>query len=302
MDPALLLNGSAPFPGPILSTFVPFTPATLLLSYGPAYPCRGVCGACQSCRDSCDRCRDWAGLPPYNWRRLQAMGGDGGGTGRGGSYTTPGQPADTDAAVTGASGGACIDACTCYTSCYDCDCCRSDNAGRFPGPLRRRLDDEGGAPPTTPPHPADAAEAPDVTPGPRQLCEGCLAGGTYGSPLTLTCVDPQCGVADWSCEAQTLPPYVDVETLNAVLHFTDNVLLPPDVLWALWVNGTRPYTTSPPLCKFSADGGCALVIPAACPFLRAGGGANATLLQLGLGGVFRLIGNLTRWPPGGGGW
>jgi hypothetical protein len=106
-------------------------------------------------------------------------------------------------------------------------------------------------------------------------------------------VDPQCGVTDWACEAQTLPPFVDVETLNAVLHFTDNVLLPPDVLWALWANGTRPYTTSPPLCKFRPDGGCALVVPEACPFLRAGG-ANATLLQLGLGGVFALIGNLTR--------
>ena len=76
------------------------------------------------------------------------------------------------------------------------------------------------------------------------------------------------------------------------------MLLPPDVIWALWRNGTRPYKSSPPLCRFGVAGGCALTIPDSCPFLPGGGGANATLLHLGLGGIFQLIGNLSS---GGGG-
>ena len=127
----------------------------------------------------------------------------------------------------------------------------------------------------------------------RGLCDSCA--NSYTSPLIFTCIDPTCGVTDWSCEASTIPPFVDIEILNAVLSFTDNVLLPPDVLLALWRNRTKPYVTSPPWSKVICPG------PDECPYLPSGLGTNSTFINLGLRGIFELLRQLQHggakfWP------
>lgn len=212
------------------SDFIPFAPAELLLSYGPAYPCRAGCSMCQRCRDDCDDCRDGVGLPrlSFSRRRQRRMGATTNVSAADAAPTTP-----EEDAVVAALGAVCTDACGCQPDCYDCECCRINNAGKWPGPLRRRMesagtaaaaDAEGGtgdnddedvevaSPPNVPRAlpPLDAATT-ALLHG-RGLCDGCYEPGAFASPLTVTCADPGCGVADWSCEAQTVPPYVDIET------------------------------------------------------------------------------------------
>lgn len=286
-----LLSWTSPFPGPILSEFIPFVPAELLLSYGAAFPCRVPCGECGMCQDECDACRWDAGLPPWYTRRRQLQG----------NTTTSDQTVTAYGNLNNYNDlGPCADACACYAPCNDCDSCKAVNAGHWPGPLRRqrrRMAAEGaGASDGDSDEAANShsdtmdvltklgktrVQLPSQQRDERGLCDVC--GNNYAFPLILTCIDPSCGVTDWSCEASTIPPFIDIETLNAVLHFTDNVLLPPDVLLALWRNQTKPYVTSPPMAKVVCPGSDQ------CPYLPAGGGVNSTLLHLGFSGIFDLL-------------
>jgi hypothetical protein len=167
------------------------------------------------------------GLPRLSFgglRRMQAAGANVSASGT----TTP-----EEDAVVAALGAVCNDACACRPVCHDCECCRIDNAGKWPGPLRRRrrLEAEAGAGASTTDAATSGDDALDAAAPPnvpsalpplaaattallhgRGLCDGCYEPGAYASPLTVTCADPGCGVADWSCEAETVPPYVDIET------------------------------------------------------------------------------------------
>jgi hypothetical protein len=108
---------------------------------------------------------------------------------------------------------ACDQLCDCTNTCNSCTTCLAAN----PAPFRQLW----------------ASPSPSVSPSPS-----CTPSPI---PITVTCVDPLCGVTDPRCHARTTPPWVDIETTNALLHQVDNVLFPPNVLYALRINGFSPY-------------------------------------------------------------
>jgi hypothetical protein len=76
------------------------------------------------------------------------------------------------------------------------------------------------------------------------------------SSICIRQTDTLCSISNTCNIAHTIQPWVDQETLNGLIHKIDRVLLPPNVLLALWMEQIKPYNDSPEPSSWTCNRNC----------------------------------------------
>jgi uncharacterized surface protein with fasciclin (FAS1) repeats len=76
------------------------------------------------------------------------------------------------------------------------------------------------------------------------------------SSICIAQTDTLCRISNTCNVAHTIQPWVDQETLNGLIHKIDRVLMPPNILLALWMEKIKPYNDSPDPTAWTCDRNC----------------------------------------------